>query len=357
MNNSTPLPPPPSGPLSVSPEPKKGIGAIWIILLLSAAFFSIFVIVTGVLYMKGSGGSSKGGSAGLFSSDEVGIIELNGVIMDSKKVLKQLEQFDDEADVKAVVLRLNSPGGAVAPSQEIYQAVKRYKKPLVVSMGSLAASGAFYVACGAKKVFANPGTITGSIGVIMEFINLQKLYEWAKVKRYVIKTGKFKDSGSEYREMRPDEEALLQGMVDDVLTQFRQAVSEGRKIPLEKVVEIADGRIFSGSQAKAAKLVDELGTLQDAIDDVAKQAGIKGHPSIVYPEKNRTKWLEMLLDGGGSGDSDGETSVPAAYSSAGGLVGLLRTVLGAAAPGVKSTMTDGIAGLAPGLYWIWGTSR
>src|SRR4029077_13140783 len=146
-----------------------------------------------------------------------------------------------DSDVKAIVLRLNSPGGAVAPSQEIYQAVKNYKKPIVASMSSVAASGAYYVACGAKKVYANPGTITGSIGVIMEFANLEKLYEWAKIKRFSIKTGRFKDVGAEYREMTADERALLQNMVDDVLSQFTLAVSEGRNIPLETVKEIADG--------------------------------------------------------------------------------------------------------------------
>jgi protease-4 len=272
---------------------------------------------------------------------EVGVIELNGVIMDSKATLRKLKDFEEDSNVKAVVLRLNSPGGAVAPSQEIYQSVKNYKKPLVVSMGSLAASGAYYVAMGAKKVYANPGTITGSIGVIMEFANLEKLYDWAKIQRYVIKTGKFKDIGAEFREMTPEEKALLQGMVDNVLSQFKQAVADGRKLTLDQVTAIADGRIFSGSQAKEQHLVDALGTLQDAIDDAAKQAGLKENPEVVYPEKIRPRWLDLLLDGSSNEDrSEGSHS----------LISSLAQLL-------NGHVEKAVTGLEPGIYWIWPGAR
>jgi protease-4 len=312
---------------------------------LSAAFFALFLVISGVIYFsKGSATSSTRGSGGAFLASgkgSVGVIELNGVIMDSKKTLKKLEDFEESPGIKAVVLRLNSPGGAVAPSQEIYQAVKGYKKPLVVSMSSVAASGAYYVAMGAKKVYANPGTITGSIGVIMEFANLEKLYEWAKVQRYAIKTGKFKDVGAEYREMGPEERALLQTMVDDVLSQFKQAVSEGRKLTLEQVTEVADGRIFSGSQAKAAKLVDELGTLQDAINEAGKLAGIDGKPNVVYPEKARPRWMDLILDDG----SQEERS-----ESSNSLVGALTSIL-------NGHVEKAVTGLEPGIYWIWTGAR
>ena len=213
-------------------------------------------------------------------------------------------------------------------------------------MSSVAASGAYYIACGAKKVFANPGTITGSIGVIMEFINLQHLYEWAKVQRYAIKTGKFKDMGAEYREMGAEERQLLQGMVDDVLGQFRKAVSLGRHLPLDQVVAIADGRIFSGQQAKAAHLVDELGTLQDAVNEAGKEAKIEGKPHVVYPEpQSRNRLLDLLTDDGSTRDQ--ESQMPDLAPGAGLFHRLAQAVLG---PGVASELP---ATLEPGVYWLW----
>jgi len=321
------------------------MGPLAWVLGVSAVFFVFFLVISGALYFSRSGAKmGSHGAAGAFlasGNGAVGVIELNGVIMDSRSTLRKLEDFEESPRIKAVVLRLNSPGGAVAPSQEIYQAVKNYKKPLVVSMSSVAASGAYYVAMGAKKVYANPGTITGSIGVIMEFANLEKLYEWAKIQRYVIKTGKFKDVGAEYREMSPEERALLQNMVDDVLSQFKQAVVDGRKLTMEQVTEVADGRIFSGSQAKNAKLVDELGTLQDAINDVAKMAKVEGKPEIVYPEKSRPRWMDLILDDSTHDDrSEGSTS----------LVGTLTGIL-------SGHVEKAVTGLEPGIYWIWTGAR
>jgi len=287
----------------------------------------------------------------MFSQGSVGVIELNGVIMDSKKTLERLERFEESDEIKGVVLRINSPGGAVAPSQEIYQAVANFKKPLVASMGSVAASGGYYVAMGAKKVYANPGTITGSIGVIMEFANLSKLYEWAKVTRYSIKTGKFKDVGAEYREMRPDERELLQNMVNDVLLQFKEAVAKGRKLPLEQIAKIADGRIFSGTQAKNLHLVDDVGSLQDAINDVATQAHIKGKPSVVYPSSGSRKWLDLIMDNGSKDESEAESET----ESETGIFGRLASALLGQGPShdIKSAL-----GVMPaGVYWLWDAAR
>lgn len=321
------------------------MGPLAWVLGLSAVFFVFFMLISGAIFFsKGGMRSGSHGSSGGFlvsAKGAVGVIELNGVIMDSKKTIKKLEDFEESPEIRGVVLRLNSPGGAVAPSQEIYQAVKNFKKPLVVSMSSVAASGAYYVAMGAKKVYANPGTITGSIGVIMEFANLEKLYEWAKVQRYAIKTGKFKDVGAEYREMGPEEKALLQNMVDNVLTQFKQAVADGRKLTMDQVTEVADGRIFSGSQAKSAKLVDELGTLQDAIDDVAKMAKIEGKPEVIYPEKARPRWMDLILD-----DSSHEDRSESSNSLVGALTGILT-----------GHVEKAVTGLEPGIYWIWTGAR
>lgn len=335
---------PPSNSYPPVVKTKKSLSPLALVLILSAAFFAVFLMISGAMLLYKSPTKTKaGGSASLFSKGSVGVIELNGVIMDSKKILKTLERFEENDEIKAVVLRLNSPGGAVAPSQEIYEAVRSFKKPLIVSMGSVAASGAFYIACGAKKIFSNPGSIVGSIGVIMEFMNLSKLYEWAKVQRYSIKTGKFKDTGAEYRDMNPEERQLLQTMVDDVLLQFKKAVAAGRKLSLEEVTKIADGRIFSGNQAKELKLVDELGTLQDAIDDAARMAKIKGKPTVIYPDRSKSQWFMKLLDDSGREDSsESETKT--------GLVGkLMREVLGEG--------SDGATIMTPGIYWIWGGAR
>jgi protease-4 len=347
-------------PSGASAPRRPAISPLALVLGLSAAFFVLFLVISGLVFMaRGPGGDGKTGAASrLFGGGSVGVVELNGVILDSKKVLKNLERFEEEDRIKAVVLRLNSPGGSVAPSQEIYEAVRAFRKPLVVSMGSVAASGAFYIACGAKKVFANPGTLTGSIGVIMEFANLAKLYEWAKIKRYSIKTGRFKDAGAEYREMTPEERELLQRMVDNVLGQFKQAVASGRKLSMESVNAIADGRIVSGQQAKALRLVDELGTLQDAVRDAAKLAKLKGKPNVVYPERKKRRWLDLLLDDTSSEDaSDSGEGSPFGRLS-GGADGLGRSLLrlaGLAVPGASEGTVPDVLG--PGIYWVWTGPR
>lgn len=312
---------------------------------LSGIFFVLFVLGSFIFFSKGLEGKSKTASKALFKKDAVGLIELNGVIMDSKKFLKSLDKLDESPDVKAIVVRVNSPGGAVAPSQEIHDALKRIKKPVVASMSSVAASGGYYVSVAAKKIYANPGTITGSIGVIMEFANLEKLLEWAKVKRFSIKTGKFKDSGAEYREMQPEERALLQGMVDNVLEQFKRAVAEGRGLKLEEVTPLADGRIFSGEQAKAARLVDELGGVDDAILGAAKLAGIEGKPRVHTDEKKKQSGLFRLFEEFNDMDDDAE-------SSKSGIDGMLAKTA-ARLLGIGADAVVSASRLDPGVYWLW----
>jgi protease-4 len=345
--------PNPSMEEPIMSEKKSPNPLVWV-LGVSAAFFVVFLVISAVLSFspgKGMVKSSPGVAHTLFnSSGVVGVLELNGVIMDSKKILSRLERLEESDQVKAVVLRLNSPGGSVAPSQEIYEAVKAFKKPLVISMGSVAASGAYYIAAGAKKVFANPGTLTGSIGVIMEFMNLEKLYGWAKVERFSIKSGKFKDIGAEYREMTSDERNLLQSMVADILSQFRHAVSEGRGLKMEHVVELSDGRIFSGKQARDLGLVDELGTMHDAIVEAGKEGGIKGKPSVYYIEKPKSM-VEKLFDDPSADSGD----------SPGGLFGLLRNALMLAGQLRGTGWNDSSVALPittlPGPYLLWGGVR
>lgn len=305
----------------------------------SGIFFLIFVVSAFLFFSSGLEGKGKSAASALFKSQGVGVLELNGVIMDSRKALKSIQRFEENPDVKALVIRINSPGGAVAPSQEIHDAVKNFTKPKVASMSSVAASGGYYVAVAADQIYANPGTITGSIGVIMEFANLEKLYEWAKIKRFSIKTGKFKDAGAEYREMQPEERALLQGMVDDVLLQFKTAVATGRKLTIQQVTPLADGRIFSGTQAKAVKLVDELGGINEAVAAAGKLGGIQGKPKVITEEKKKHGILELLQEFGGGDDDEGAES-----EGQNRLVSSIQKALGLEK--VRSM-------LSPGIYWIW----
>jgi protease-4 len=227
--------------------------------------------------------------------DRVAIVRIEGTIIGSQPVIDQLKEYSKDSSVKAVVLRVNSPGGAVAPSQEIFEEVKKLRKnkPVVVSMGALAASGGYYISAPATKIYANPGTITGSIGVIMEIPNLKGLMDKVGIKTEVIKSGKHKDLASVFRGIGEEERKILQGVLDDVHDQFIKAVAEGRKLPYDKVKNIADGRIFTGRQAKEIGLIDEIGNLEDAIREAARLGGIEGEPHIVE-KKERPSILDYL---------------------------------------------------------------
>ena len=233
----------------------------------------------------------------LWGGEKIAIIEIRGVIIDPQSVVEKLVKLRKNEKVKAILLRIDSPGGAVGPAQEIYAEVKKAQKEkkVLVSVGSVAASGGYYIACGADRIMANPGSITGSIGVIVESLNVEELLQKLGLKSVVVKSGKVKDMGSPFRPMTDEEKKLLQGVLDSVHDQFIRAVAEGRNLPLEKVRELADGRIFSGEQAKALGLVDELGNFEDAIALAAKLAGIKGEPEVIYPEKKRFSILDLLL--------------------------------------------------------------
>ncbi|MBI5892706.1 MAG: signal peptide peptidase SppA [Deltaproteobacteria bacterium] len=229
--------------------------------------------------------------------DKIAVIEITGVITDSKAINKEIIEYGERDDIKAVILRIDSPGGGVGPSQEIYREVKKLKnkKKVIASMGSVAASGGYYIAAASDKIFANPGTLTGSIGVIMEFANAEELLSKIGVKGYVVKSGEYKDIGSPIRKMKDNEKKLLQSVIDNVHEQFVQVVSENRGIKVDDAKGIADGRIFTGAQAKKLNLVDELGNLQDTIDAAAKIVGIKGKPVVIYPRKKGLSIWDMLF--------------------------------------------------------------
>lgn len=255
-------------------------------------FILFFVVVGGTISSLISPNKEK------VSGNAIMKLELDGVIMDGKKFLKDLRKYRDVPEIKGILVQINSPGGVVGPSQEIYAELKKtrevYKKPVVVSGSGLVASGAFYAAMAADKFITNPGALVGSIGVIMEFANLEKLYDWAKIKRFVIKTGAFKDTGAEYRDMREDEKKFLQGLMDDVLMQFKKAIAEGRHMPIEKVAQYADGRIFTGEQAVQLGFADQVGTLTDAAEVIGEMTKLGKNPQIFEPPREYDSIMEFL---------------------------------------------------------------
>lgn len=235
---------------------------------------------------------------GWFGGDKVAVIRIEGIIVDSREPIEELRRYRENPSIKAIVLRIDSPGGGVVPSQEIYTEVRKAradgKVKLVASMGNIAASGGYYIAAATDKIVANPGTLTGSIGVIMELANVKALLDKVGVQSVVIKSGKHKDLASPFRTMSIEERALLQGVLDDVHDQFIQAVAAGRGLQVDQVRDLADGRIFTGRQAKTVSLVDELGDLQDAIRLAGRLVGIPGEPRVVETRKRFS--IRDLLD-------------------------------------------------------------
>jgi len=234
-------------------------------------------------------------------TSRVGLVRIEGILgvdISASQVIEELKEFREDSSIKAVVVRINSPGGTVAPAQEIYEAVKKLRKEKVVvaSMDTLAASGGYYIAVAAERIFANPGTMTGSIGVIMEIPNVEGLMDKVGVKNEVVKSGKHKDIASMFRPMTDKDRALLQNLLDDVHDQFIGAVAEGRNMDPEEVRVLADGRVFTGRQAHASGLVDDLGTLEDAVTGAGLMAGIEGEPDVVTRKKPFS--LRDMLRGG-----------------------------------------------------------
>jgi protease-4 len=238
------------------------------------------------------------GKGSIFGPRErVGVVEIKGVLTDSRIAIKQLDRFKDDRNIKAIVLRINSPGGAVGPAQEILREVEkvRAQKKVVASLGTVAASGGYYIASGANFIMANRGTATGSIGVIMQFTNVEGLTKKIGVDFFNLKAGRYKDVGSPFRPMTPEDKAYLQGLLDNIYQQFLNDVAHNRKIPLAKLRTLAEGKIYSGEEARQIGLVDGFGNLPDAIEKAGRMGGIKGKVEAVYPEKEGFSLLRLLL--------------------------------------------------------------
>ena len=264
-------------------------GLFTIILFLLSILFSFIVGIGVGLIISREDGFPIG--------ERVAVLEVEGIILDSKPYLDSISKIKKDNGIKAIVLRIDSPGGAVSPSQEIYSEILklREKKPVIATLGSVGASGGYYIACAAQKILANPGTITGSIGVIAQFVSYEQLLKWAKLDVEVIKSGEFKDVGSPFKKMTETEKQYMQQLIDNVYSQFKLAVSKARGIDSKEMDKIADGRIFTGEQAKNLKLIDELGTLSDVVNLAGSLSGIKGEPNVSYYPKKKMNFLDFIL--------------------------------------------------------------
>lgn len=265
----------------------RGVGILFIAVLV------LFVSVFFFTYL--TGGETR--VLTLFGGDRVGVVLLEGTINESRRTIQSLKQFGNAERIKGVVVRIDSPGGGVVPTQEIHEEIRKLKKkkPVIASLGGMATSGGYYIASACHQIVANPGTLTGSIGVIIQLTNVEGLMQKLGLEGYNVKSGPLKDMGSPFRPLSPEGRAILQSVVDSVHGQFVRAVASGRSMEESKVRELADGRIYSGEQAMEIGLVDSLGNMDDAIDLVAKRAGIEGVPQVIYSRARDKKWWERLL--------------------------------------------------------------
>jgi protease IV len=276
-------------------ENERSRTMLWVVVG-GGSFFLLLLAVFTLIYTSVSSDHTDGLSSAF--GDKIAVVDLEGVIIDPKVVVGHLKRYADDDSIKAIILHVNTPGGGAAASQEIYQAVKRIrdkkKKRIVASIETVGASGGYYVASATDKIYANPASIVGSIGVIAQWYNYGELVKWAKMKDITIKTGEFKDTGSPTRDLTPAERAYLQALIDDMYSQFINAVAEGRKMKPEEVRALADGKVWTGAQAMPLKLVDQLTDFQGAVDDTAKAVGISGEPTLVRPQKERRTLLDVL---------------------------------------------------------------
>ena len=302
-------------------------------IVLGVIFGGLFLVLFGFLLlassaMKGAGMSSAHSDDSSSSGARIGVVEVKGAIGDNERgangdlLVKLIKKLEKDDDVKAILVRIDSPGGAVAPSQEVYRALRRArgKKKVIASMSNLAASGGYYIASAADLIYANPGTLTGSIGVIFTHFNVKGVLEWAKVEQTTIKSGKYKDSLSPFRAISEQDRSEIQSLSDDIYGQFVKDVAEGRKLKEEEVRAVAEGRIYTGRRAKELKLVDELGTFDEAIARAWKDAGQSGEPRLQLPRERELN-LRDLLRGAFQGAAEGATS-GVRRAATGGLSGL-----------------------------------
>jgi len=269
---------------------------LWV-LIGGGAFFLFVLAVFSLVYLALHAGGADAGLGGF--GDRIGVVDLDGVILSPQPVVDQLKKFGDDSSIKAIILHVNSPGGGVAASEEIYREVKRVrtekKKKVVVSIETVGASGAYYVASASDKIYADNGSIVGSIGVIAQWVNYGDLLKWAKLKDVVLKTGEFKDTGNPARDLTPNEQAYMQSLIDNMFGQFVQAVADGRGMKFNDVKSIANGKVWTGEQALSMKLIDGVGDFQTAVAETAKMVGIKGEPTLVRPDRDRKTLMDLLL--------------------------------------------------------------
>src|SRR5277367_1546034 len=268
---------------------------LWV-LIGGGAFFLFVLAVFTLVYLTLHAGTTDAGFSGF--GDRIGVVDLEGVILSPQPVVGQLKKFGDDSSIKAIILHVNSPGGGVAASEEIYREVKRIrtekKKRVVVSIESVGASGAYYVASASDKIYADQGSIVGSIGVIAQWVNYGDLLKWAKLKDVVLKTGEFKDTGNPARDLTPAEQAYMQSLIDNMFGQFVHAVADGRGLKYDDVKSIANGKVWTGQQAADMKLIDSVGDFEACVNDTAKSVGIRGEPTLVHPERDRKTLLDLM---------------------------------------------------------------
>lgn len=276
----------------------NGRSRIWLWVLIGGGAFFLFVLaVFTLVYVAVHAGGQQ---AGLHAfGDKIGVVDLEGVITDPNQTVEQLRKFAEDDSIKAIIIHVNSPGGGVAASEEIYRQVKRIrdekKKYIVSSIESVGASGAYYVSSATNKIYADNGSVVGSIGVIAEWVNYGDLMRWAKLKPEVLKVGQFKDTGDPTRELTPAERQYMQGLIDNMYGQFVSAVAEGRHAKVTDIRPIADGRVWTGQQALEMHLIDQVADFRTAVLETAKSVKISGEPVLVHPERDRKSLLDLLF--------------------------------------------------------------
>ena len=268
---------------------------LWVLIGGSAFFLFVLAVFTLVYLTLHTGGGQQ---AGLFG-DKIGVVDLDGVILSPSETVDQLRKLADDDSIKAIIIHVNSPGGGVAASEEIYREVKRVrdekKKYIVSSIQTVGASGAYYVSSATNKIYADSGSVVGSIGVIAEWVNYGDLMRWVKLKPELLKVGKFKDTGDPTRELTPEERQYMQGLIDNMYGQFVQAVADGRHAKVEDIKPIADGRVWTGEQALGMHLIDQIGDFQAVVKETAKAVRISGEPTLVHAERQRKSLLDLVF--------------------------------------------------------------
>ncbi|HEX3738644.1 MAG TPA: signal peptide peptidase SppA [Terriglobales bacterium] len=276
----------------------NGRSRVWLWVLIGGGAFFLFVLAVFTLVYIALHASGR--EAGIHAfGDKIGVVDLDGVIVDPSQVVDDIRRFADDDSIKAIIIHVNSPGGGVAASEEIYREVKRVRdekhKRIVASIETVGASGAYYVSSATNKIYADNGSVVGSIGVIAEWVNYGDLMRWAKLKPEVLKVGQFKDTGDPTRELTPAERQYMQGLIDNMYGQFVQAVADGRHAKASDIRSIADGRVWTGEQAMGLHLIDQIGDFRAAVLDTAKSVSISGEPVLVHPERDRKSLLDLLF--------------------------------------------------------------